>query len=278
VIFGDVNIKTQIERLKEKPEIVIGTAGRIIELIQKKKISAHTIKTVVIDEADKMLDVNNIKRVKDVLKSAMRDTQIVMLSATISDKTLKAAEEIVKAPELIKTTRSLKIPDNIKHLYIVSEARDKIETLRKLLGILKPKRAIAFINNAADIDIATSKLKAHNLNAACIHGTSEKEERQKTLTDFASGKLPYLIATDIAARGLHIENVEVIFSVSITEDHLDYLHRSGRTGRGDAKGMCISIVTERELPMIKKYQNAFHIEMKEIKMYKGEIKVAYKRP
>ena len=108
VIFGDVNIKSQIERLREKPQIIIGTTGRIIELIKLKKIAAHTIKTIVIDEADKMLDVNNIEDVKAIVKAAMRDTQIVMVSASISDKTFKVAGEIAKTPELIKTTKNPK--------------------------------------------------------------------------------------------------------------------------------------------------------------------------
>ncbi len=277
VLFGDVNMKTQIERLKEKPQIIIGTAGRILELIKTKKICAHTIKTIVIDEADKMLDAKNIESVKAIIKSTMRDTQMVMLSASISEKALKTAREIAKTPELIKTAQTLKIPDNIKHQYIVCDQRDKTETLRKLIHILNPHRAIAFINNADEIEAATAKLKYHKLNAECIYGTSEKQNRKNTLTDFASGKLQFLIATDIAARGLHIENIETIFNLSISEDPLDYLHRSGRTGRGDAPGLSISIVTKRELPLIKKYQNVFKINIMQIQMHEGKITDGNKR-
>ncbi len=271
VIFGDVNIKTQIEKLREKPQIIIGTAGRIIELIQKKKISAHTIKTIVIDEADKMLDVNNVERVKTIIKAVMRDTQILMVSASISEKTLKIAAEIAGAYELIKTAQTPKIPENIRHIYVVSEQRDKIETLRKLINALNPKRAIAFINSAMEIDVATEKLKYHSMRAESIHGASTKEARKSTLADFASGKLQVLIASDLAARGLHFEDVEAIISLSMPEDPLDYLHRSGRTGRGQAPGVSVSIVTNRELPLIRKYQNAFGIRITEIKVHEGKI-------
>jgi len=271
VIFGEVNIKSQIERLREKPQIIIGTTGRIIELIKQKKITAHTIKTIVIDEADKMLKKENIEGVKAIVKATMRDTQIIMLSASISDTTFRIAAEIAKNPEIIKTNQVLKIPENIEHRYIVVEERDKIDTLRKLVFILKPNRTIAFINDVDEIEVATSKLKYHHLNAESIQGAKTKEVRKNVMADFASGKLQLLIATDIAARGLHIEDIEIIFSLSIPGDPLDYLHRSGRTGRGSAPGLSISIITERELPLIKKYQNAFGISIMEIQMREGQV-------
>ncbi|MEG2015765.1 MAG: DEAD/DEAH box helicase [Oscillospiraceae bacterium] len=270
-IFGDVNINTQIEKLREKPQIVIGTTGRIIELIKRKKISAHTIKTIVIDEADKMLDINNIDSVKAIIKSTMRDTQKIFLSASISEKAQKTAEEIATNLLSVKTAKTLTIPENIKHMYIVVEERDKIETFRKLGYILKPKRAIVFINNADKIDVATEKLKYHKINAESIQGSSAKGERKNVLSDFSKGKINYLIATDIASRGLHIENVEVIFSLSIPENPTDYLHRAGRTGRGNSTGISISIITEREIPLIKKYQNAFGILITQIQMREGKI-------
>ena len=276
-IIGDVNMKSQIVRLRDKQQIIVGTATRIIELIKLKKIAAHTIKTIVIDEADKMLDIKNIEGVKAVIKSTMRDTQIVMLSASISEKALLVAGQIAKTPEIIKTAETLTIPENIKHLYIIADARDKIDTLRKLLYILKPNRAIAFINSTEEIDVATAKLKYHNLSTESIRGTDAKEARKNTMDDFASGKLKLLIATDLAARGLHIEDIEIIFHISMSENSLDYLHRAGRTGRGNAAGLSISIVSKWELPLIKKYQNAFHINITEVRMYEGKLIEANKR-
>lgn len=271
VLFGDVNIKTQVERLKEKPQIIIGTAGRIRELMVMKKVTAHTIKTIVIDEADKMLDIHNIESVKAIRKCVMRDTQIIMCSASISEETLKTAGEMAKDPIVVKTTQTLKIPENMKHMYLVCEVRDKLEVLRKLMNILKPKRAIAFINSADQIDLATAKLQYHQIKAQSIYGTNSKEDRRDAMNAFASGKLQLLIASDIAARGLHIEDVEVVFSVSMSDDPLDYLHRSGRAGRGKGQGLSISIVTKREVPLMKRYENAFGIHIAHVRMYKGKI-------
>lgn len=271
VIFGNVNIKGQIEKLREKPQIIIGTCGRIIELIQKKKITAHTVNTIVIDEADKMLDKQNIEGVKAIRKAVMRDTQIVLVSASISEKTLEQAGMIAKEPELVKTADTFKIPEKIQHLYIVVQSRDKLETLRKLISILHPQRTLVFINKPEEAEVAAAKLKYHKLDATFIHGTGNKQERQKAIADFSSGKVPLLIATDIAARGLHIEQVSAVFSISISDDPMDYLHRAGRTGRGESEGLSVSIVTQQELPLIKKCQRKFGINMTEIVLREGKI-------
>ena len=270
-IFGDVNINRQIEKLREKPHIIIGTTGRILELIGKRKITAHTVKTIVIDEADKMLDKNNIEGVKAVIKACMRDTQLLMFSASIEKSTIMEAEKLAKQPEVIKTTEKIVVPKNIEHIYFISERRDKIEVMRKIAKSLKPKKAMVFINKVSDIEELTQKLQYHNYRAKCIHGTVEKEDRKKVIEEFKSGKLQFLTATDIAARGLHFEGVTTVFHISIPEEPLDYLHRAGRAGRGQQKGLSVSIVTEEELKYIKAYQKAFGINIIAKKMYQGKI-------
>lgn len=270
-IFGDVNINRQIEKLKEKPQFIIGTTGRILELIKARKITAHTIKTIVVDEADKMLDENNIGDVKAVIKSCMRDTQLIMFSASISQATIIEAKVLAKNPEIIKTNESFVIPTNIDHIYFLVERRDKIELLRKLAKTIKPKKAIVFINKVSDIDEVTQKLQYHLFKAESIHGTKDKMEREKAIREFKDGKLQFLIATDIAARGLHFEGVTTVFHLSIPEEPLDYLHRAGRAGRGQEKGLSVSIVTQEELVRIKSYQKAFGINILSKKLYEGKI-------
>lgn len=270
-IFGDVNINRQIERLKEKPEIIIGTTGRIYELIKKKKISAHTIKTIVVDEADKMLDKNNIEGVKAVVKCCMRDTQLLMFSASISKDTIAEAESFNKKFDIIKTSEGFEIPKNIDHIYLVVERRDKIEVLRKLAKSINPKKAMVFINRVSDIEEATQKLQYHHYSAECIHGSNMKKDRKKVIQDFKTGELQFLVATDIAARGLHIDGVTTVFHLSIPEDPMDYLHRAGRAGRGQEKGLSVLIVTKEELARVKAYQKAFGINILAKKMYQGKI-------
>jgi superfamily II DNA/RNA helicase len=270
-IIGDVNVERQIVKLREKPHIIVGSTGRILELIKKKKISAHTIKTIVIDEGDRMLDQYNISGVKDVIKTTMRDRQLMVFSATIDERTLNTARELMKEPEVIRIEETKTVNPNITHMYFIVEQRDKIEMLRKLVASIKPERAIVFINKSEEIEMTTMKLQYHKLKAFGIHGSATKEERKKAMEDFRNGNIQLLVASDIAARGLDIEGVTHIFNLDVPQDSRDYLHRAGRTGRVDKPGTAVSIVTQQELPLIRKYERDFNIHIEAKDIYMGNI-------
>ncbi|MCY6960038.1 DEAD/DEAH box helicase [Clostridium brassicae] len=270
-IIGEVNVKRQIDKLKEKPHIIVGSTGRILQLIKKKKISAHTIKTIVIDEGDKLLDQNNLNVVKDIIKTTMRDRQLMVFSATINEKTINIAKNLMKESEVIRIKENNLINPNITHMYLTGEQRDKIVILRKLIAALNPKKAIVFINKSEEIQLTTEKLQYHNIKAYGIYGSSSKEERKKALEGFRNGKFQLLIASDIAARGLDVKGVTHIFSLDLPEDSMEYLHRAGRTGRSGILGTSISIVTEKELLLIKKYEKDFAIKIEEKKLSRGSL-------
>lgn len=270
-IIGEVNIKRQIDNLKVKPHIIVGSSGRILELIKKKKISAHTIKTIVIDEADRMLDRNNLTSVKDIIKTTMRDRQLLAFSATIKEDTIKVLKDLMKDAVLIKAEERLQVNPNITHICFVAEKRDKIEVLRKLVAATKPEKAIVFINKSDETQITTSKLQYHHIKAEGIYGSASKEERKKAIEDFRTGKIQLLVASDIAARGLDVKGVTHIFNLDLPEDSKDYLHRVGRTGRAGELGTAISIVTKPEISLIKKYEKDFNIKIEEKDIYKGQI-------
>lgn len=277
VIIGNVNIKRQIENLKEKPQFIIGSPGRILELIKLKKISAHTVKTIVIDECDRLLDENNYETIKAVIKTTLKQRQLLMFSATVTEEVIVKGKELMKEPKIIKEKTASVVNENINHIFMVCDRRDKVLLLRKLMAALKPKKAIAFINKTDEIEILSGKLKYHGLKADGIHGSFVKNERKKVMEDFKSGKINLLVASDLAARGLDIEGVTHIFNIDIPEDPRDYLHRSGRTGRVRNKGMAISIVTEKEIPTIKGFENKFNIKInyKELsygRLFDGEYK------
>ncbi len=270
-IIGDVNVKRQVEKLREKQHIIVGSTGRILELIKMKKISAHTIRTIVIDEGDRLLDDKNIAPVKDIIKTTLRDRQLMVFSATINERTLKAAETLMKEPEVIKIEETVLVNPDIEHLYTVVEQRDKIEMLRKLIAAEKPKKAIVFINKSDDTQITTMKLQYHNIKAYGIYGSATKEERKKAMEDFRSGRLQILVASDIAARGLDISDVTHIFNLDLPVEPKDYLHRVGRTGRAGNQGTAISIVTEKEVPSIKRDERDFNISIEAADVFKGNI-------
>lgn len=270
-IIGNVNIARQIEKLKERPHIIVGSAGRILELIKKRKISAHTVKTIVLDEADRLMDENNRDNVLAVIKSTLKERQLMMFSATISQKAVAFAKDIMKEPEIIKGEAKLAVPASIEHLYFIAEQRDKIEVLRKLVRILNPKKALVFVNKSDETDITAMKLKYHRLKAEAIHGSNIKLDRKRVMEEFRTGKIQLLIASDIAARGLDIKGITHIFNLSMPEDSMDYLHRAGRTGRAGNAGVAVSIVTVGELPLIGMYEKTLKINIAAKGMYKGSI-------
>jgi len=273
VIIGNVSVKRQTESIKkEKPHIIVGSPGRILKLIQMKVIKAHAVKTIIIDEADRLLDKNNLEEIKAIIKTTLTERQLMFFSATITHKTLEIAKVMMKENyQLIKVQEKTVINKNIKHMYFSCTEREKINTLRKLMHILKPRKAIAFINIAYDIENAVESLNYHGLRVEAIYGNIRKEQRKKALQNFQTGKVNLLIASDIAARGLDIKDVDYIFSIDIPEDAKSYLHRAGRTARAGKEGVSISIITDREKPLIENYEKKLKIKIEAKDMYKGKI-------
>lgn len=270
-IIGEVNAKRQIEKLKEKPHIIVGSVGRVLELISQKKIKAHTIKTIVLDEADNLLAKDKLSTVKNIIKTTLRDRQLMAFSATIHEETLSIAKELMKDPEVIKIEDTNTANTNIEHIYFLSDPREKIETLRKLIASINPKRAIVFLNRNEEVDLATVKLKYHHINAEGIYSNTSKEDRKKALEGFRSGKVQLLISSDIAARGLDVKDVTHIFNLNLPSDPKEYLHRSGRTGRAGDFGTSISIISPVELSLIKKYEKNLNIKISAKKIVRGKI-------
>ena len=270
-IIGSANINRQVERLKEKPHIIVGSPGRILELIKKRKISAHTIKTIIIDEGDKLLDPNNIEIVKAVIKTTLKERQVMLFSATIPVKTLEVAKEFMKDPEVIKVSSKKAITNNIDHYYLLCDERDKIKTLRKLVHALKPEKALVFINKSYDIEKTVARLNYHKLKAQGLHGTNRKEDRKKVLQDLRLGKLQLLVASDIAARGLDIKGVSHVFNLELPEDPKDYLHRAGRTGRAGKRGEAITIASKREVKLIHTISRTYKIHIGRKEVLKGQV-------
>ena len=270
-IIGNVNITRQIEKLKEKQQIIVGSSGRILELIQKKKISSQTIKTIVLDEADRLLDENNSKIVKAVIKTTLSRTQLLLFSATLPPVTMQRASEFLKNPEIVRITDKITIAPTITHMYFLAEQRDKIEVLRKLIRMVLPTRALIFINRSEEIEKMVERLRFHGLEATGLYGGANKVDRRKAMDDFKTGKISLLVASDLAARGLDIKGITHIFNLDLPEDPQLYLHRVGRTGRAGESGLAISIVTSKEVSYIKRLENTFEIRINPKEMFQGKI-------
>lgn len=272
-IIGDVNIDKQIKKLKEvKPHIIVGSTGRVLDLIKKKKkITAHTIKTIVIDEADNLLDNTSAAMVKDVIKTTMRDRQLMVFSATINGKTLNTAKELMKDPVILTNNEKQSLNPNIEHLYIEVDPRDKFETLRKLIAATNPKKALVFVNKGYEINIIKDKLNFHNKSCFAIHKGISKEQRQNALESFRRGKINILVSSDISARGLDIDDITHVINLDFPKTANEYLHRAGRTARGNHKGCAISLVSNKEKAAIRIYEREFGIKINKKKLSYGEL-------
>lgn len=271
-IIGDVNMDKQIKKLKEiKPQIVVGTPGRVLDLIRKKKIKAHTIKTIVLDEGDNLLDNTHLRTIKDIIKSTMRDRQLLIFSATVSAKAMPIAKELMKDPIIFKNEKKASLNPNIEHMYIEVEERDKAEVLRKLIAAVNPSKAIVFINRGFDVEMIADKLKYHNQNSFAMHKRITKEQRQQALENFRNGKINILVSSDISARGLDIDGISHIINLDFPANANEYLHRAGRTARGNAHGTTISLVTKREFPALRIYEREFNIKIEKKTLSYGEL-------
>lgn len=271
-IIGESNIEKQIKKIKEvKPHIIVGSAGRILDLIKKKKITAHTVKTIVIDEADSLLAKNKSIIIKDIIKSTMKDRQLMFFSASINKNSLDIAKSLVKDVEIIKSETNCIINPNISHMYITCEFRDRFETLRKFLAAESPKRSIVFVNNNTELQNINEKLDYHKVKSTAIFGNASKEQRQSSIESFRCGKFDVLVSSDVSARGLDIPEVTHIINMDFPANPHEYLHRAGRTARGISSGFSICIGTKRDFETIKSYQKAFNIKFKEMKLYGGNL-------
>lgn len=270
-IIGGANIDKQIKKLKEKPHIITGSCGRILELIKKKKITAHTLKTIILDEADSLLDNTNTKTIQDIIKTTLRDRQLCLFSASISENTQTLATSLMKEPVILKTADAVEMNPNIAHFYLKGERRDKFELLRKLIVAENPERALIFVNQNDSMQEIAEKLNYHQKETFVMRGNIQKEERKRALDLFRSGKIKLLVSSDLTARGLDIPEVTHIIHLDCPANPNEYLHRAGRTARGYASGKSICIITDKDLSTLKKYQKKFNIQFKEMKVSHGQF-------
>ncbi|MGG1661260.1 DEAD/DEAH box helicase [Brevibacillus sp. NRS-1366] len=251
-IIGGVDVRRQVERLKKKPVLVVATPGRLLELIDQRKLKVHEVKTVVVDEADRMLDAGFGKPVQEVMKKTLRDTQRLLFSATIPSEVVQAAGVFTKEAAVIRSA-ALEGAAGVAHMYLVTDPRKKVDTLRRLLRLVNVRSSIVFVNQIEKVDEIVSKLNYHHLPCRFLHRDATKEERARTLQQFREGVFPVLITTDVSARGIDIPEVECIVHYDPASDADTYVHRSGRTGRMGRAGLVFSIISTQERFILQKF-------------------------
>ncbi len=270
LIIGGAGMTRQIDKLKKKPSIVIGSPGRILDLMGMNKLKPKGLATIVIDEADRMLGRDCLNLVRRIVDAAAAGRQLIFASATERPECTREAQAL--APDLtMLRAGSSAVNRNIDHFYLVCEERDKPEVLRKLLFVLSPERAIVFVHRNARADEIAARLVHHKIAAAHLHGASDKMERKKAMEDFRSAKVHVMIASDLAARGLDIKGVSHIINLDVPTEAQAYLHRVGRTGRAGNAGHAFSIMTEMETRLVRRYQTELGIRLNQVRLREGRI-------
>jgi len=271
LLIGSAAIKRQIERLKKKPHIVIGSIGRILELIKKKKLKVHTVKSLVIDEADKILMSESLSMIDKISRSLVKDCRKIFVSATNQRRSNSIAAEM--SSRMIEVhTNTNQVIDNIEHIYFNVHENEKPELLRKIIRACGTERAIVFTHRNETARQIAEKLAEHKISVGEIHGGRDKLSRVKTINQFRKGEINILVASDMVARGLDVKGVTHIFNVDVPGKSKDYLHRAGRTGRAGDSGYCISLMSNEELKIARRYQRELKIKMTEASIYNGIIK------
>ncbi len=272
VVIGNVNIKKQVVDLRDKQHIIVGSAGRILALIKMKKIKAHTLKTIVIDEFDTLLHKSNRNDIEAIIKTTLRDRQLLYFSASANHEAVKVAESLSENLNILKMTEENPLSDAIEHYYFKTKLREKMDLLRRVIHAAKPKKALIFINKSYDVEKTVERLKFHKLSVEGIHGSDNKQSRKNTLDAFREGRLQLLVASDVLARGLDVSGVTHIINLDMTENPKEYLHRVGRTGRAGASGTAISLISNRkDEEVIKQCEKELEITVVEKDLSEGKI-------
>jgi superfamily II DNA/RNA helicase len=274
--IGGANVKRQLEKLKKHPQIVVGTPGRLQELIKMKKLKMHEVKTVVLDEGDQLLAPEHLPIIFEIIKSTLSDRQVILFSATLPSDIQHTAKQLMNAAEVLQVNQSVENTGNVEHIYIVCEQRDKIDVLRRIVK-MEQMKALAFVRDINSLTVISEKLKFRDVSLGVLDAAASKQERERALKQLRAGEIPLLLATDVAARGLDIKGLTHVIHFDVPKDSGQYVHRSGRTGRMGASGTVLSIVTERDVRVLNKYARELGLELQQKELYKGQMVNVKKR-
>ena len=262
-LIGGANIARQIDKLKEKPQLIVGSAGRLLELARRKKLQLNKAKILVLDEFDRMLDDQNLQNTADVVRlmPPREELQILLFSATTSRKALERASFLGSPEHIVVEDKA--VTDGFRDdYYRITPFREKIEVLRKLTRRLNITRGLVFINKKFDVEKTLSHLRYEGLSVESLISAGGKQERQHAVSAFSKGKERLLLATDVAARGLDIPGIDYVVNLDVPENAQAYLHRAGRTARAGAHGTVITLADIKEAYKLELLEKQLKIQLK----------------
>ena len=253
-IYGGQDIVKQIRSLKSGTQIVIGTPGRVMDHMRRKTMKLDFVHTVVLDEADEMLNMGFREDIEFVLSGVPEERQTVLFSATMPKPIMEITKKFQNNAKVIKVTKKELTVPNIEQYYYDVKPKKKEEVLSRLLDIYSPRLSVVFCNTKKQVDLLVNALLGRGYFAAGLHGDMKQEQRDRVMQGFRTGKTEILVATDVAARGIDVDEVEAVFNYDLRQDDEYYVHRIGRTGRAGREGRAFSFVSGKEVYKLKEIQ------------------------
>ena len=261
-IYGGQDINTQIRSLKTGVQIIVGTPGRVMDHMRRHTLKMNNLKTMVLDEADEMLNMGFREDIETILKGIPKEHQTALFSATMPKAIMDITDKYQRDAKLIKITRKEITVPLVKQYYYEVNGKSKADVVCRLLDYYNPKRTMIFCNTKRMVDELAEKLKGRGYFADGLHGDMSQRQRDMVMNRFRNNKTDILIATDVAARGIDVDDIEAVFNYDVPQDIEYYVHRIGRTGRAGRKGRSFTLVVGKEIYKLREIEKSCKTKIK----------------
>lgn len=282
-VYGGSSIEKQIKALKSGAHIVVGTPGRLLDLIKRKALILDHVETLILDEADEMLNMGFLEDIEAIISRVPADRQTLLFSATMPAPIKQIGVKFMKDPEHVQIKNKELTNVNVDQYYVRVKEQEKFDTMTRLMDFNQPELSIVFGRTKRRVDEITRGLKLRGFRAEGIHGDLDQNKRLRVIRDFKNDQIDILVATDVAARGLDISGVTHVYNYDITQDPESYVHRIGRTGRAGKSGESITFVSPNEMGYLSMIENLTKKQMKPLRpataeeAFQAKKKVALKK-
>lgn len=253
-VYGGQPIDRQIRALKNHPQIIIGTPGRVMDHMRRRTLKLANLKMIILDEADEMLNMGFREDIDTILKEVPEERQTILFSATMPKEILDLTKKYQKNPVYVRISHKALTVPSIEQFYLMVSGASKLEMLSRIIDANDIKLSLVFCNTKKRVDELASDLQSRGYAAEALHGDMRQDQRDKVMAKFRGGQIDILIATDVAARGIDVDDVEAVFNYDLPSDDEYYVHRIGRTGRAGKAGKAYSFVVGREINKLKDIQ------------------------
>lgn len=267
-VYGGAPMGAQIDKIKNGADIVVATPGRLIDLVDRKVVSVESVECAVIDEADQMADMGFLPQVHAIMREIRGTPQVMLFSATLDGAVRSLVNAYLSDPVRHEVEASGDIVDEATHRFVAVHYMDKAKVAATIIGSVG--RTLIFVGTKRNADRVTTQLLDEGVKARAIHGDKRQSERERALADFIDGRLPALVATNVAARGLHIDEVDIVMHYDPPQDYKSFVHRSGRTARAGETGLVVSLVEWDQVEDVERLQRASGLNYEIVKMYSND--------